>query len=116
MSVRILKIVPTLLCGGTENQAITLGRWLDPKEYTLEMACLRRWGPFVHELGERGVPLSEYRIPGFFSVTALRQQAKFAADLIKRRIQIVRASSFSGNVFSSLPATLARPPVVIVFI
>jgi hypothetical protein len=49
MSVRILKIVPTLLCGGTENQAMALGRALDPKEYSLEMACLRRWGPFVHE-------------------------------------------------------------------
>ena len=113
MSVRILKIVPTLLCGGTENQAMTLGRWLDPKEYTLEMACLRRWGPFVHELGERGVPLSEYRIPGFFSVTALRQQAKFAADLVKRGIDIVHAYSFYGNVFSILPAKLAGTPVVI---
>jgi glycosyltransferase involved in cell wall biosynthesis len=113
MSVRILKIVPTLLCGGTESQAMALGRCLDPKEYTLEMACLRRWGGFVHELSERGIPLSEYRIPGFFSLTALRQQAKFARDLVKRHVDVVHAYSFYGNVFSILPAKLARVPVVI---
>ena len=40
MTVRLLKIVPTLLCGGTENQAITLGRALDPSKYTLQMASV----------------------------------------------------------------------------
>ena len=113
MSVRILKIVPTLLCGGTENQAMTLGRWLDRQEFSLEMACLRRWGPYVHELGERGVRLSEYRIPGFFSLSALLQQARFARDLARRHIDVVHAYSFYGNVFSVIPARLAGVPVVI---
>ena len=55
MTTRILNVVPTLMCGGTENQAITLGRSLDPQKYTLQMACLRRWGQFVDELASSNV-------------------------------------------------------------
>ena len=45
--IRLLKIVPTLLCGGTENQAITLARSLHEQGFSLEVACLRQLGPFV---------------------------------------------------------------------
>lgn len=111
--VRLLKIVPTLLCGGTEHQAITLARSLDPAVFSLEVACLRRWGPLVKEIVERHIPLSEYRIPGFLSLAALRQQAKFARHLLTNRIDVVHAYSFYGNVFGVLPAHLAGAPVVI---
>jgi hypothetical protein len=42
-----MNIVPTLLCGGTESQVMTLWRALDPSRYDLEFVCLRRWGQFV---------------------------------------------------------------------
>jgi glycosyltransferase involved in cell wall biosynthesis len=111
--IRLLKIVPTLLCGGTENQAITLARSLHEQGFTLEVACLRRLGPFVKEVSDRGIPLVEYPIPGFYSLRALVQKAKFTRHVVRRRIDVIHAYSFYGNVFGILPAKLAARPVVI---
>ena len=111
--IRVMTILPTLLCGGTENQAITLARSLREQGYTLEVACLRRLGQFVKELGDEGIPLSEYRIPRFYSLSALFQKAKFARHIAKQRIDVIHAYSFYGNVFAILPARLASVPVVI---
>ena len=111
--IRLLKIVPTLLCGGTENQAITLARALHDQGFSLEVACLRRVGPFVKELSDLGIPLSEFHIPGFYSFTALVQKLKFARHMARKRIDVMHAYSFYGNVFGILPARLAATPVVI---
>jgi glycosyltransferase involved in cell wall biosynthesis len=111
--IRLLKIVPTLLCGGTENQAITLARSLHEQGFSLEVACLRRVGPFVKQLADRGIPLSEYPLPGFYSFAALVQKVKFTRHLVKRRIDVMHAYSFYGNVFGILPSRLAGTPVVI---
>jgi glycosyltransferase involved in cell wall biosynthesis len=111
--IRLLKIVPTLLCGGTEQQAIMLARSLHQQGFNLEVACLRRLGPFVDEISDRGIPLSEYRIPRFYSFTALVQKVKFAFHILRRRIDVMHSYSFYGNVFGILPARLAATPVVI---
>ena len=62
---RVLKVVPTLMCGGTENQFMMLARGLDRSRFDIEFACLRRWGSFVDEITERGIPLSEYKVTTF---------------------------------------------------
>jgi len=111
--VRLLKVVPTLMCGGTENQFMALGRSLDPARFALEFACLRRWGAFVAEIDERRIPLREYGISTFFSVNAIAQQARLARHVRRRRIEIVHAYSFYGNVFAIPPARLAAARVVI---
>ena len=111
-SARILKVVPTLMCGGTENQFMTLGRMLDTSRFELEFACLRRWGGFIDELTQRGIPLSEYRISTFRSVNAVAQQAKLARHIVRRGIQIVHAYNFYGNVFAVPPARLVAPVVI----
>jgi glycosyltransferase involved in cell wall biosynthesis len=111
-TARILKVVPTLMCGGTENQFMTLGRLLDPSRFELEFACLRRWGPFVDEIRERRIPLSEYKVSTFRSVGALAQQARLARHIARRRIQIVHAYNFYGNVFAIPPARLVAPVVI----
>ncbi len=111
-NARILKVVPTLMCGGTETQFMTLSRRLDPGRFDLEFACLRRWGPFVQELAERRIPLSEYRVATFRSVHALAQQARLVRHIARRRIKIVHAYNFYGNVFAVPPARLAAPVVI----
>ena len=111
--VRLLKVVPTLMCGGTEHQFMALGRSLDPSRFRLEFACLRRRGSFMHEIEERRIPLREYAISSFLSMSAIAQQTRFVCDLGRRRIQIVHAYSFYGNVFAIPPARLATTPVVI---
>jgi glycosyltransferase involved in cell wall biosynthesis len=111
--IRLLKVVPTLMCGGTENQVMQLGLALDPARFALEFACLRRWGGLVQEIDERRIPLREYGISSFLSMNAIAQQTRFARDLRRRRIQIVHAYSFYGNVFAVPPARLGFAPVVI---
>jgi glycosyltransferase involved in cell wall biosynthesis len=111
--IRLLKIVPTLLCGGTENQFMTLGTSLSTRGFQVELACLRRLGPFVDEAARRNLPLHEYPIDTFRSARALLQQGRLARDIVRRRIEIVHAYSFYGNVFAIPPARLAAAPVVI---
>ena len=111
-NTRILKVVPTLMCGGTENQFMTLSRRLDSTRFDLEFACLRRWGPFVEELAERSIPLSEYQVSTFRSVQALAQQARLIRHIARRAIKIVHAYNFYGNVFAVPPARLAAPVVI----
>jgi glycosyltransferase involved in cell wall biosynthesis len=109
---RILKVVPTLMCGGTENQFMTLSRRLDAARFDLEFACLRRWGPFVQELADRSIPLSEYQVTTFRSLQALAQQARLVRHIARRGIQIVHAYNFYGNVFAVPPARLVAPVVI----
>src|SRR5262245_11901318 len=114
--VRLLKVVPTFMCGGTENQFMMLGRSLDPRRFELEFACLRRRGGFVDELVERRVPLLEYEISTFRSARAVAHQARLARHIVERRIDIVHSYSFYGNVFAVPPARVAGAPVVVVSI
>jgi glycosyltransferase involved in cell wall biosynthesis len=111
--IRLLKVVTTLMCGGTEHQFMALGRALDPGRFALEFACLRRSGRFASELDARGVPLREYGISTFVSVNAIAQQIRLARDLRRSAPQVVHAYSFYGNVFAIPAARLAAVPVVI---
>jgi len=111
-TARVLNVVPTLMCGGTENQFMALARTLDRTRFDVEFACLRRWGGFVEELEQRSIPLTEYPVPTFRSVTALAQQARLARHIVRRDIQIVHAYNFYGNVFATPPARLVAPVTI----
>jgi len=111
-TARVLNVVPTLMCGGTENQFMALTRMLDRTRFDVEFACLRRWGPFVEELAEQRIPLTEYQVATFCSVNALAQQARLARHIARRRVQIVHAYNFYGNVFAIPPARLVAPVVI----
>ncbi|MGH9218123.1 MAG: glycosyltransferase [Vicinamibacterales bacterium] len=110
--IRLINVVPTLLCGGTETQFMTLARALDPGRFDVRFACLRQLGQFVDELSQRGMPLREYRVSTFCSVDAVRQQLKFARDVRREAIDIVHTYSFYGNVFG-IPAGRVAAPVVV---
>lgn len=111
-TARVLNVVPTLMCGGTENQFMALARTLDRTRFDVEFACLRRWGGFVEELEQRNIPLTEYPVPTFRSVTALAQQARLARHIVRRGVQIVHAYNFYGNVFATPPARLVAPVTI----
>ena len=100
------------MCGGTENQFMALGRLIDRTQFDVSFACLRRWGPFVDELGQLGIPLHEYPVTTFRSVQALAQQARLARQIARSRIDIVHAYNFYGNVFALPPARLMAPVVI----
>src|SRR5262245_8022254 len=111
--IRLLKVVPTFMCGGTENQFMALARSLDPSRFALEFACLRRRGAFAEEIEQRQIPLLECNVTSFRSLSAVGQQARLARHVARHRIDIVHAYSFYGNLFAVPPARLAGVPVVI---
>lgn len=111
-TARVLNVVPTLMCGGTENQFMTLARELDRTRFDVEFACLRRWGPFIDELTARGIPLTEYQVSTFRSPSALAQQARLARHIVREHVQIVHAYNFYGNVFAIPPARLVAPVTI----
>src|SRR4051794_24006725 len=86
--IRLLKVVPTFMCGGTENQFMTLSRSLDRSRFDLEFACLRRWGAFAEEIDQRRIPLLECNVTSFRSISALVQQARLARHVVTRRTDI----------------------------
>lgn len=110
--IRLLNVVPTLLCGGTENHFMTLARSLDANRFALRFACLRKWGPFVDELRDRCIPLDEYQLATFRSFNAIVQQARLARDVKRHAVDIVHTYSFYGNVFAIPPGRLAAPVVI----
>jgi glycosyltransferase involved in cell wall biosynthesis len=112
ITARVLNVVPTLMCGGTENQFMALTRMLDRTRFDVEFACLRRWGGFVDELVERNIPLTEYPVPTFRSVTAITQQARLARHITRRKVDIVHAYNFYGNVFATPPGRLVAPVTI----
>jgi L-malate glycosyltransferase len=111
-TARVLNVVPTLMCGGTENQFMTLARTLDRVRFDVEFACLRRWGGFVEELVARNIPLTEYPVSTFRSLAAVAQQARLTRHIVRRGIKIVHAYNFYGNVFATLPGKLVAPVVI----
>ena len=112
MKIRLLNVVPTLLCGGTETQFMTLARSLDADRFDVRFACLRQWGPFVDELSQRGIPLREYPVTTFLGLNAVKQQARLARDVRRDDIDIVHTYSFYGNVFAIPPGRVSAPVVV----
>jgi len=111
--IRLLKIVPTLRYGGTERQFMTLSASLDASRFRVELACLRPGGGLAAEAVRHGMPVDTYDIGPFHSARTLALQTRLARDISRRRIDIVHAYNFYGNVFAVAPARLAGAPVVI---
>ena len=111
--IRLLKIVPTLRYGGTERQFMTLSASLDASRFRVELACLRPGGGLAAEAVRHGMPVDTYDIGPFHSARTLALQTRLARDISRRRIDIVHAYDFYGNVFAVAPARLAGAPVVI---
>jgi glycosyltransferase involved in cell wall biosynthesis len=111
--LRVTSFVTVFGNGGTERQFMNLTRGLDRRRFDLRFGCLRRWGPYLNEVEQAGIPLETYPIPRFASVTSVRSQLVLAARLRRRQVDVVHAYNFYGNVFAVPAARLARTPVVI---
>ncbi|MBI4638176.1 MAG: glycosyltransferase [Candidatus Rokubacteria bacterium] len=109
----MLKFLTVFGMGGTERQAVALGRALAPSRFALHIACLRRWGHLLGEIEALGVPLAEYGIDRLYGPRTLRAQVRFASDLRRDRIQVVHTYNFYPTVFAVPVAKLIGVPAVV---
>ena len=112
--IRLMNVVPTFMCGGTENQFMTLGRSLDRDRFDarvcLPAAVGTAWSTSSTRAGFRCSSATSRRSA---ACTRFAQQRGWPGTSRRRRIDIVHAYSFYGNVFAIPPARLAGAPVVI---
>jgi L-malate glycosyltransferase len=111
--IRLLKFITTLGIGGTERQVTNLARMLDRTRFDPSFGCLRRWGHFLGELEQQGIPVTEYSFNRLYAPGAFRQQLRLAGDMRRGGVQIFHSYNFYGNVFGIPAARFARVPVVI---
>lgn len=111
--LRLLKAVTIFTPGGTEKQVHTLVRHLDHGRFDLQFACLRKYGHFLREVEDWGIPVREFRISSLYKPHFFRQQWRMARHLREQRIQIMHSYNFYSNVFAVPAARLAGVPVVL---
>jgi glycosyltransferase involved in cell wall biosynthesis len=92
---------------------MTLGASLDAGRFRVELACLRPGGGLAADAVRHGLPVDTYDIGPFHSARTLALQTRLARDIARRRIDVVHAYNFYGNVFAVPPARLAGARVVL---
>ena len=97
--------------GGTERQMTELISRLDPRRFTVHVACFRREGLWLERVEHAAAEVAEFRLRGFASAGTAAQLVRFARWCRARRLAVVHACDFYANVFALPGAALARVPV-----
>jgi glycosyltransferase involved in cell wall biosynthesis len=113
VKIALLEFLTDFRIGGTERQVVNLVRSLDRSRFDVHLACFRREGQFLQELGDGVASLTQYPLPSLHSLTAASQLLRLARHIRRSRIQIVHTFGFYPNLFGIAAARLARVPVLI---
>lgn len=112
MRPRILQLIDSFQCGGTERQAVQLARLLhENSRYEVYIACLDGRGPLRRQLESLTIKdITEYPLTTFYDANFLGQLHRFATYLRRRNIGLVHSHDFYTNIFGMAAAYLARVP------
>lgn len=111
--LRLLKAVTIFAPGGTEKQVHNLVRHLDHARFDLQFACLRKFGYFLKEVEDWGIPVEEFPISSLYKPSTFLEQLRFARFLRAQRIQVMHSYNFYSNAFAVPAARMAGVPVVV---
>src|SRR5690606_32555240 len=111
--VKLLKVVTNFSPGGTEGQVHNLARRLDRNRFQLGFGCLRKWGVYVDEVEQWGIPITEFPINSLYKPNTFWQLLRLALYLRRSRTQIMHSYNFYANVLAIPAARLAGVPVVL---
>lgn len=111
---RVFFLLDSFMIGGTETQAVELGRRLDPARYQVTMGCLRKEGPLLRRLEATPLRVVHFDVgAGIDSLSGVRGVLKLALFLRKERFEVMHAHDLWSNLVGMAAATLARLPVAI---
>lgn len=111
--IRLLKFVTLFEIGGTERQVVNLAKNLDHTRFDVAMACLQRSGPFLKELEELDIPVTEYGMSSLRSRGAIQQGLRCARQIRRGGIEIVHTYGLYPNLFAVPAAKLGGARAVI---
>jgi L-malate glycosyltransferase len=97
--------------GGTERQMVELIRRLDPREFSVHVACFHRRGPLLEAAAEHAHSVEAFPVTGFGRPQAWRQMLNFARWCRRIEARIVHTCELYSNVFGLPAAALAGVPV-----
>jgi L-malate glycosyltransferase len=111
---KIFYLVDSLNIGGTETQAVELARRMDPEQYDVTLACLRKAGPLLEKLNGSAVNLVEFHPKGGLdSPRGLYQLARMVAYLRRGNFDVVHAHDLWSNLIGVVAGKLAGVPVIV---
>lgn len=111
--IRVLVFTNSFRTAGSERQAVELVKRLDRSRFDARIVCFQKDGWLLDELPGPPTEVEEFRLTGFFNLTAFRQARAFLNLLRRRRVHVVQSFSFYSNLFAIPIARLAGVPVVL---
>lgn len=107
---RVFLLTNSLETGGSERQFVTLAGALDKNAFSLSLGCLKRVGPFVHQVAD----IAEFSPGGsLFKWPSHRARIRMARHLRALKVAVAHAFDFYSNLMLIPAARLAGVPVVI---
>ena len=110
-AVPIAIVMTSFEPGGTERQMIELIRRLDPKRWSVHLACFHARGTWFDRAAQAARSVAEFPVRSFRRVGTWRHLRAFAHWCRKRRIAIVHTTELYSNIFGLPGAALAGVPV-----
>jgi L-malate glycosyltransferase len=111
---KIFYLVDSFNIGGTETQAVELARRMDPAQYDVTLACLRKEGPLLERLNGSTVNVVEFHPEGGIdSPRGLYQVARMVAYLRRGKFDVVHAHDLWSNMIGIVAGELAGVPVIV---
>ena len=112
-AIPVLLVVRELGIGGCERDLTKVAISLDRSQFQPYVGCFRAQGLRTAELNAHNIPIVEFDVPSFASLTALKSAIKMGAFIKARGIQIVHAFDAPADMFAVPVARLYGTPGVI---
>lgn len=113
--IKVLYVVGNFVAGGAERHLVELWRELDRDAFEVEIACLRREGPFLAEVEALGWPVRELGVGRrLYGPAGARALARLIHFVLRFRPDVIHGYLFGPNLFAALAGRLCRVPVVVV--
>mgnify|MGYP002682080246 CR=1 FL=1 len=111
--IKVLYLVDTMICAGTQTHIANMVRGHDRGRFTPGLLCLQEKGPLGERLEAEGYPVGALGLDRIYGPAAARACARYVARLRREAIDVVHAYLFSAQVFGVPPARLAGVPLVL---
>jgi glycosyltransferase involved in cell wall biosynthesis len=108
--IPVFLMINTLETGGTERQFVTLSQALDRREFSVQLGCVKRVGPFLDEVNG----ITEFSPGG----SMFRWRSQWARVLLGRHLRqhhtaVAHAFDFYANLMLIPAARAVRVPAVV---